>query len=98
MAVPWTGRWIWTAEDHDAVVLRRSFELGTVPTRVPARLTADSRYLLHINGTEISRGPVRSLPERLAYHEVDLAPHLRPGPNVVAALVRFYREANRWWR
>ena len=97
-AVPWTGRWIWAGTREDVVVLRRSFELDAVPAAVPARVTADSRYVLQVNGTEVSRGPARSIPERLAYHELDLTSHLRPGTNVIAALVRYYGDANRWWR
>ena len=30
---------------------RKSFDLERVPARVPARITADSRYLLFVNGT-----------------------------------------------
>jgi len=35
------------------------------------------RLVLQVNSTEVARGPARSLPERLAWEEVDLAPHLR---------------------
>ena len=78
--------------------LRRSFELDAVPESAPARVTADSRFILYVNGAEVARGPARSIPERLAYCEVDLAPHLRPGKNVLAALVRFYGAPMPWWR
>jgi alpha-L-rhamnosidase len=78
--------------------LRRSFEIDAVPTSVPARVTADSRFILYLNGIEVARGPARSIPERLAYCEVDLAPHLRPGKNALAALVRFYGAPMPWWR
>src|ERR1017187_5094629 len=70
--------------------LRSSLDLDAVPTSVPARVTADSRFILYVNGVEVARGPARSIPERLAYCEVDLAPYLRPGKNALAALVRFY--------
>jgi alpha-L-rhamnosidase len=78
--------------------LRRGFNLDTVPTSVPARVTADSRFILYVNGAEVARGPTRSIPERLAWCEVDLAPHLRPGKNALAALVRFYGAPMPWWR
>lgn len=85
--------------------LRRSFELGDRPRfpnsfellGIPGRVTADSRFVLYVNGTEVVRGPARSAPERLSYIEVDLAPHLRSGENVIAALVRFYGRPNPWW-
>jgi alpha-L-rhamnosidase len=78
--------------------LRRGFELEVVPTSAPARVTADSRFILYLNGVELARGPARSIPERLAYCEVDLAPYLRRGKNALAALVRFYGAPMPWWR
>ena len=78
--------------------LRRAFELDAAAAAVPARVTADSRYVLYVNGVEVARGPARSTPERLSYAELDLAPHLRRGKNVIAALVRFYGAPIPWWR
>lgn len=77
--------------------LRRVIELNEVPVTVPARVTADSRFILYINGTEAGRGPARSIPARLAWLELDLAPYLRKGRNAIAALVRFYGEPVPWW-
>ncbi len=78
--------------------LRRAFDLASVPASVPARVTADSRFILYVNGVEAARGPARSVPECLAWCEVDLAPMMKPGRNVVAALVRFYGSPMPWWR
>jgi alpha-L-rhamnosidase len=78
--------------------LRRSIELNSIPRSAPARVTADSRFVLLVNGVEILRGPARSVPERLAWSEIDLAPLLRPGRNAIAALVRFYGLPGPWWR
>jgi len=78
--------------------LRRSFDLESVPASVPARVTADSRFILYVNGIEVARGPARSIPERLAWSEIDLAPYLRRGKNAVAALVRYYGGPMPWWR
>jgi hypothetical protein len=80
-----------------ACYLRRAFALERVPESVAARVTADSRFVLYVNGAEVGRGPVRSVPERLAYQDIDLAPFLRAGTNVVAAFVRFYGRAMPWW-
>ncbi len=68
-----------------------------MPACVPARVSADSRYALCVNGAEVSRGPVRANGRRLHYDPVDLAPFLRPGRNAIAALVRFFGRANPWW-
>ena len=78
--------------------LRRTFDVDDVPRSVPARVTADSRFILYVNGREVARGPARAVPERIAYEEVDLAPHLQRGHNVVAALARFYGHPNPVWR
>lgn len=69
-----------------------------MPATVPVRLSADSRYVLRVNGTEVGRGPARAQPARSRHDEFDLAPHLRPGPNVVAVLVTFYGEATSFWQ
>ncbi len=53
--------------------------------------------MLWVNGTEVSRGPVRSNPRLLTYDPVDLSPHLRAGENVVAILARFYGHPTPWW-
>lgn len=76
--IRWRGHWVWTEfpslpstpfggdpwelrpEAHG--FFRKTFTLDAVPTRVPARITADSRYLLYVNGAEVFRGPVRSQP------------------------------------
>lgn len=76
---------------------RKTFHLDTVPERVPTRLTADARYLLYVNGQEISRGPVRGQPRRLMYDLFDLAPYLQPGENTLAVLVRVYSRANSFY-
>jgi len=78
--------------------LRRTLHLESVPAAVPARVTADSRFVMFVNGLEVARGPARSIPERLAWKEVDLAPYLRTGRNAIAALVRFYGLPGPWWR
>lgn len=78
-------------------LFRRTFALAAVPATAPLRVTADSRYALYVNGDEVSRGPVRSNPRRLRYDVVDISPSLRDGPNVIAAVVRFYGRPVPWW-
>jgi alpha-L-rhamnosidase len=78
-------------------LFRKTFHLDHVPERVPARLTADSRYALFVNGREASRGPIRSQPRRLHYDLLDLAPYLRPGQNVLAIYVKYYGTPTSFW-
>ncbi len=76
---------------------RRTFRLGFVPDRVPARVSADSRYVLYLNGREVFRGPIRSQPRRLYYDLLDLAPHLTTGENTLAVYVVYYGTARSFW-
>jgi len=78
-------------------LFRKTFTLAPVPERVPARITADSRYALYVNGQEISHGPIRSQPRRMMYDLVDLAPLLKAGKNIIAVYVRFYGEAKSFY-
>ena len=66
---------------------RRSFDLKTVPARFIVQVSADNRYRLYVNGVQVSSGPQRSDVTHWRYETVDLAPRLRVGRNVIAALV-----------
>lgn len=110
----WNAQWIWTertapgtgafaggplARPDDRVVLvARWFEVGDAPASARCRVTADGRYALYLNGVELARGPVRSEAGLLVYDEVDLAPALRSGRNVLAAVVRHYGNAVAHWK
>lgn len=78
-------------------LFRKTFELAEVPQRVPARVTADSRYALFANGQEVYRGPVRCQPRRLHYDLLDLASYLKPGLNVLAVYVKYYGSPKAYW-
>ncbi|NLT73736.1 MAG: alpha-L-rhamnosidase [Chloroflexi bacterium] len=92
----WTlGREQEPAESHG--LFRRVYDLAEIPESVPARITADSRYALYVNGHEVGRGPVRSQPRRLHYDRYDLAPYLRPGLNAISIYVKYYGAANSYW-
>ncbi|MDQ5850871.1 MAG: family 78 glycoside hydrolase catalytic domain, partial [Chloroflexota bacterium] len=78
-------------------LFRNTLHLDRVPQRVPARITADSRYALFANGQEVFRGPVRSQPRRLHYDLFDLAPFLQPGENVIAVYVKYYGTPKAYW-
>ena len=66
---------------------RRAFDLSARPDRFVVHVSADNRYRLFVNGQQVSSGPQRSDLMHWRYETLDLAPHLRPGRNVLAALV-----------
>src|SRR5207249_1168431 len=66
---------------------RRVFELNTRPSSFVVHVSADNRYRLFVNGEQVSSGPQRSDLMHWRYETVDVAPRLRAGRNVLAALV-----------
>ncbi|NYD89147.1 alpha-L-rhamnosidase-related protein [Sphingomonas melonis] len=77
------------AADTVPVVLhfRRAFEQSTVPVRFPIRVTADNRFILFVNGARVASGPSTGDVNHWRDQTIDIASHLRRGPNVVAAVV-----------
>lgn len=67
--------------------MRKTFELETVPERFIVHVTADNRYKLFANGHFVSLGPARGDILNWNFETVDLAPYLKPGRNVLAAVV-----------
>lgn len=78
-------------------LFRKKFNLTQTPNCVPARITADSRYVLFVNEREVSRGPIRSQPRRMYYDFFDLAPYLHAGENILAVYVKYYGKPNSFW-
>jgi alpha-L-rhamnosidase len=78
-------------------LFRKTFVLDRVPGRMPARITADSRYALYVNGRELGRGPMRSQFRRLHYDMYDLTPYLVAGENVIAVRVKYYGRETAFW-
>ena len=111
--IRWHGHWIWVPEEQIVVgnafapdtsqrpeahgLFRKNFTLDIVPASVPARITADSRYLLFVNGQEVFRGPIRSQPRRLYYDHFDLAPYLQAGENLIAVYVKYFGTPKSHW-
>src|SRR5688500_15246121 len=66
---------------------RRTFGLAARPERFVVHVSADNRYRLYVNGTQVSSGPQRSDLLHWRYETVNIAPQLRAGANVIAAVV-----------
>jgi hypothetical protein len=69
---------------------RRSLRLGGQPARYVVHVSADSRFVLLVNGTRVGDGPARGDLNHWRYETFDLAPYLRAGDNVLAATVWNY--------
>ncbi|MBW8812134.1 MAG: alpha-L-rhamnosidase N-terminal domain-containing protein [Caulobacterales bacterium] len=71
-------------------LFRTTLTLEAVPETAPLHVTVDGRYILHVNGTQVGRGPVRCSPLFQRYDSYDIAGQLRVGRNAVAVLVHTY--------
>lgn len=91
---PWSAGWVIhphaPADSFGVFHFRRAFALPEVPERFVVHVSADNRYRLFVNGESVSHGPARGDVLHWRYETVDLAPHLRRGENVLAAVVWNY--------
>lgn len=90
----WRAKWINTencqSNTNTWLCFRKQINLKDIPNVLNARIAADSKYWLWINDTQVvfeggvKRGPN---PTDTYYDEVDIAPYLKEGDNVIAVLV-----------
>lgn len=93
-AFEWKAEWITIERCHSAantwIAFRTTENIAAVPESVTARIAADSRYWLWINGEPVvregglKRGPA---PGAGYYDKVEIAPYLKAGENHIAVLV-----------
>jgi len=109
----WDARWVWLGDTGHRpgllsgsvdpavrdryVLLRRGFELSSVPEDAALRAVANSRLVVWVNGHEVARGPVRSDARSTRCEVASVAEHLVAGPNAIAVLARYYGTATPWW-
>jgi hypothetical protein len=94
---PWQGKWIWlsgTGGHPLAGCFRKEVMLDQEPTRVTGWISADTKYLLYVNGRLVSRGPADigrdfagGSTDRWFYDCRNLTGFFHTGKNVVAAEV-----------
>src|SRR5437762_1227642 len=89
-AFSWPARWIIhpSARTELAGVthFRRALDLSAKPKSFRVRVSADQRFRLFVNGVSAAAGPARGDVQHWRYQTVDLAPYLRAGRNVLAAV------------
>src|SRR5205085_5071679 len=66
---------------------RKTISLAVKPSSFVVHVTGDNRYQLFVNGQRVVSGPARSDLFHWRYETLDIAPHLGPGRNVLAAVV-----------
>ncbi len=102
MTESWPARWI-SVPDTDpkgygVYYFRKTVHLDAVPSEYKVNVTGDSRYKFYVNGTLVSLGPARGDATHWNYEQVDLAPNLHGGDNLLTAIVfhegKYKPEAN----
>ena len=94
----WNAQWIWDSSaakniKNTWVSFRKKFTLARVPGQCTAKLAAESRYWLYVNGNAVvfdgglKRGPT---PEDGYFDKVDIAPYLVEGVNIIAVKVWYW--------
>ncbi|MDE3103694.1 MAG: alpha-L-rhamnosidase N-terminal domain-containing protein [Acidobacteriota bacterium] len=87
----WHALWISApngpARDFDVLYFRKTLTLQTVPQHLVVRVSADTRFELHVNGQRAGAGPALSDVQHWHYETLDLAPLLHTGDNWIAAEV-----------
>jgi alpha-L-rhamnosidase len=96
----WKARWIThpteSVIDYGVFHFRKTFELEKQPQEFIIHVSADNRYRLFVNGKPAFFGPARSDLEHWPYESVDIASLLKPGKNVLAAVVWNFGELKPW--
>jgi alpha-L-rhamnosidase len=90
----WKASWIAhpTAPLREPAVFhfQKTIRLNAAPARFLVHVSADTRFILYVNGSRIGEGPARADLSHWRYETFDLAPALKPGENVIAAIVWQY--------
>jgi hypothetical protein len=69
---------------------QREITLDRVPEDLPVKITADNRFVLYVNGKRVASGPSTGTIQSWRQTVVDLKSALRPGANVISAVVWNY--------
>lgn len=93
----WTANYIWDASDGSEenvwMCFRKTVTVSETPENLTAYISADSKYWLYINGEPVvfeggvKRGPTAN---DSYYDPVQIGPYLKPGKNVIAAIVWYW--------
>jgi hypothetical protein len=87
----WESSWISHPSssllDYGVFRFRKHFTLDKDTGSFIVYVSADNRYRLFVNGSEVCSGPARGTMQNWRYETVDIAPWLHLGENVLAAEV-----------
>lgn len=92
------ANWIWQDVEpcpQNAIAeFRHSFNIKEVPKNARVLISADSRYVLYLNGKRIGHGPPRNFPNHYEFDFHDVREFLRRGKNTLRVIVQHWGEGN----
>lgn len=87
----WQARWIYpsnaTGTGYGVFHFRKTIEITDITDTFIVHVSGDNRYRLFVNGQPVCFGPARGDILNWRYETVNLAPYLKKGKNVLAAVV-----------
>jgi len=96
----WKAQWIshpsTSLVDYGVFHFRKTFKLKAKPDESIINISADNRYRLFVNGNAVCFGPERADFEYWPYDTIDIASFLKPGNNILAAVVWNFGELKPW--
>ena len=96
----WTAQWIShpseSLVDYGVFHFRKTFDLKEQPKEFIINVSADNRYRLFVNGNAVCIGPERADLEHWHFESIDIALFLKPGKNILSAIVWNFGELKPW--
>jgi alpha-L-rhamnosidase len=96
--VAWKATWIWgnsrPEETNWYQAFRYRFSIEYPETATRLCISADSHYVLFLNGERIGQGPCRSWPVEQSYDVYNITSKVREGENVLSVLVHYLGVSN----
>ncbi|MDB5193840.1 MAG: alpha-L-rhamnosidase [Segetibacter sp.] len=87
----WSASWVSIADvpqkDYGVYHFRKTFNLGSRPSKFIVHVSADNRYRLFVNGKPVCYGPARGDLYNWYYETVDIGPFLQAGNNTISSIV-----------
>lgn len=87
----WNASWITCPDvpqkDYGVFHFRKKITLDAIPDSFVINVSADNRYRLFVNGESVCFGPARGDLTNWYFETIDIAPYLKAGDNIIAAVV-----------